>query len=306
VSACSELSRLLDEPMVGTAPVAATWIVLEQPGPWGRDALIESHLDPVLGAALATASSAHGARVALVRRPGRHPDLGNRSRRVWIASTRPGRTWLLGGSVDDVADLGALSWSGVDAGDRSLVQASLPVLRPEAEPLLLVCTNARRDVCCANFGRPLVAALREPLAGRVWETTHLGGHRFAPTAALLPHGVVYGRLDPTDALEVYTQSREGRQVGRSYRGRSTFDRPGQAAEAAVREHSGVDGLDDLDVASVTEHEDGSWQVVVGHRDGRRFAVAVRSLPLEPPRPESCRKAVVRPLAYFADTPVRHE
>jgi hypothetical protein len=306
VSACSELSRLLDEPMVGTAPVAASWIVLEQPGPWGRDALTESHLDPVLGAALATASHAHGARVALVRRPGRHPDVGYRERRVWIASTRPGRTWLLGGSVEDVADLGALSWTGVETGDCSLVRASLSALRPETEPLLLVCTNARRDVCCANLGRPLAAALREPLDGRVWETTHLGGHRFAPTAALLPHGVVYGRLDPADALQVYTEAREGRQHLRGYRGRSTFGRVGQAAEAAVRQHSGAEHLDDLDVAAVREREDGSWHVLVTHRDGRQFAVEVRPVALEPPRPESCRKADVRPVAYVADAPVRRE
>ena len=306
VSACSEISRRLDEPIVGTAPVAASWIVLEQPGPWGRDALTESHLDPVLGAALGTASNAHGARVALVRRPGRHPDVGDRARRVWIAATRPGRTWLLGGSVEEVAELGALSWTGIEAGDRSLVRASLPVLRPETEPLLLVCTNARRDVCCANLGRPLAAALCEPLNGRVWETTHLGGHRFAPTAALLPYGVVYGRLDPADALHVYTEAREGRQPVRGYRGRSTFDRAGQAAEAAVRRHSGAEHLDDLDVAAVREREDGSWHVLVTHRDGRQFAVEVRPVALEPPRPESCRKAAVRPVAYVADAPLRCE
>ncbi|MGH8823286.1 MAG: sucrase ferredoxin [Jiangellaceae bacterium] len=303
MTACSVFSRLLDEPMAGTAPLAKSWIVLEQPGPWGREALTGSHLDPVLGAALGTAASAHGARVALVRRPGRHPDTGSRVRRVWVASTRPGRTWLLGGSVDDVAELGALSWTGIETGDLSLVRASLPVLRPETEPLLLVCTNARRDVCCANVGRPLVAALREQLAGRVWETTHLGGHRFAPTAALLPHGVVYGRLEPADAFEVYTAAGEGRQVIRGYRGRSTFDRPGQAAEAAVREQTGADGLDDLEVASVTEQEDGSWHVVVAHHDGRNFGVQVRSLPLEPPRPESCRKDAIRPVAYLAAAPV---
>jgi hypothetical protein len=306
VSACSEISRRLDEPIVGTAPEATSWIVLEQPGPWGREALTESHLDPVLGAALGTAANAHGARVALVRRPGRHPDVGNRERRAWIASTRPGQTWLLGGSVEDVADLGALSWTGVETGDSSLVLASVPALRPETEPLLLVCTNARRDVCCANLGRPLAAALRERLDGRVWETTHLGGHRFAPTAALLPHGVVSGRLDPAEALHLYAEAREGRQHLHGYRGRSTFGRAGQAAEAAVRDHSGADGLDDLDVVAVKEREDGSWHVLVRHRDGQQFAVQVRPVELEPPRPESCRKAAVRPVAYVADAPVRLE
>jgi hypothetical protein len=47
--ACSALSRLLDEPLAGTAPVAKSWIMLEQPGPWGRKALSQSHQDTARG-----------------------------------------------------------------------------------------------------------------------------------------------------------------------------------------------------------------------------------------------------------------
>jgi len=292
VTACSETSRLLAEPLAGTAPIARSWIVVEQPGPWGRKALTQSHLDQVLGAALDTAASAHGARVALVRWPGRHPDAGQVSRRVWVASTQPGASWLLGGRVDDVAELGALAWSGLERGDRERVRASLPVLFPEAEPLLLVCTNGRRDVCCANFGRPLAGALRDRFPGRVWETTHLGGHRFAPTAA----------------ASLVEHARLGRHVAGGYRGRSTFSRAGQAAEAAVRKAAAVDGLDDLDIETdgpLDSHAD-TWRVVVVHRDGRRWHIDVRARPLDPARPESCGAAAVRPLAYLADPPIMQE
>jgi hypothetical protein len=308
VTACSETSRLLAEPLAGTAPIARSWIVVEQPGPWGRKALTQSHLDQVLGAALDTAASAHGARVALVRWPGRHPDAGQVSRRVWVASTQPGASWLLGGRVDDVAELGALAWSGLERGDRERVRASLPVLFPEAEPLLLVCTNGRRDVCCANFGRPLAGALRDRFPGRVWETTHLGGHRFAPTAALLPHGTLYGRLEPEAAASLVEHARLGRHVAGGYRGRSTFSRAGQAAEAAVRKAAAVDGLDDLDIETdgpLDSHAD-TWRVVVVHRDGRRWHIDVRARPLDPARPESCGAAAVRPLAYLADPPIMQE
>jgi hypothetical protein len=308
VTTCSQTSRVLEEPLVGTAPVARSWIVVEQRGPWGRKALTQSHLDPVLGAALDTAANAHGARVALVRRPGRHPDAGQVPRRVWVASTRPGASWLLGGRVEDVAELGLLAWSGIEQGDRELVRASLPVLRPEAEPLVLVCTNARRDVCCASFGRPLASALHDRFLERVWETTHLGGHRFAPTAAVLPHGVVYGRLDPDAAEDVVARARLGQFSADGYRGRSTFSRPGQAAEAAVRDVAEIDGLDDVDVTAIDssgsdETVAGSWRVVVTHRDGRRWHVDVTAQPLDPPRPESCGAAAVRPLAYVAAAPV---
>ena len=41
----------------------------------------------------------------------------------------------------------------------------------------------------------VTAALARVFPDEVWECTHLGGHRFAPTALVLPTGYSYGRLD---------------------------------------------------------------------------------------------------------------
>lgn len=301
---CSDAGRELSEPLAGTAPVATWWLVVEQPGPWGAKALTQSHLDPSLGAALDAAAGAHRGRVALVRRPRRHPDTHYpASHRVWLAGTRPGATFLLGGWLPDVSALLSLDWAALRVGDPAAVVAGLPELRPDTEPLLLVCTNGRRDLCCAVKGRQLVADLRDDVAGRVWETTHLGGHRFAPTAVLLPHGVVYGRLDDKTALLLVESARDGRFLDNGYRGRSTFDRPGQSAEAAVRRLLGDTGLDDLAVSSVVTTAERAWDTVVDHRDGRSWTVAVRAEEQHPPRPESCGKAPVTPIAYVASAPV---
>lgn len=299
---CSDAGRELAEPLAGTAPVAAWWLVVEQPGPWGAKALTESHLDPALGAALDEAANAHGGRVALVRRPRRHPDTHYpASHRVWVAGTRPGATFLLGGWLPDVSVLRSLDWAGLRAGEADAVGTL--ELRPETEPLLLVCTNGRRDLCCAAKGRQLVAGLRDDVVGRVWETTHLGGHRFAPTAVLLPHGVVYGRMDDKTALLLVESARSGRFLDDGYRGRSTFDRPGQSAEAAVRRLLGDTGLDDLTVPSVLPTAEQAWDTVVDHEDGRSWSVAVRAEEQHPPRPESCGKLPVTPIAYVAGVPV---
>jgi hypothetical protein len=37
---------------------------------------------------------------------------------------------------------------------------------------------------------------------QVWECTHLGCHRFAPTGLLLPNGYAYGRLTFSEALSL--------------------------------------------------------------------------------------------------------
>ncbi|MCZ9337866.1 sucrase ferredoxin, partial [Streptomyces sp. TRM76130] len=52
MSRCSTVSQDLDEPVSATAATARTWLLLEQPGPWGAKALTSSHLDPALGRAL--------------------------------------------------------------------------------------------------------------------------------------------------------------------------------------------------------------------------------------------------------------
>ena len=41
---CSGSSLLADEPMIGTAPLAAAWIAIEQVGPFGHNAIQQSHL----------------------------------------------------------------------------------------------------------------------------------------------------------------------------------------------------------------------------------------------------------------------
>ncbi len=69
------------------------------------------------------------------------------------------------------------------------------------EPIWLVCTHGSRDSCCGTVGVRLAQQLRQLNVGRVWEVSHIGGHRFAPTLWHLPSWRVYGRL-PEDRSEL--------------------------------------------------------------------------------------------------------
>ena len=92
-------------PAWGTAAQASFWVALEQPGPWGRDALTESHLDVAVGNALAGAASGSGGRVLLIRRPGHHADAHVPGpRRVFIAGGLASTPWLLAADVMDPAE----------------------------------------------------------------------------------------------------------------------------------------------------------------------------------------------------------
>lgn len=285
---CSALSRRWSEPLPGTAAVATTWLCLEQRGPWGSDALLHSHLDTAVGEALAGLAQ-RGVRVQLLRRPGRHADTGARApRRVYLARTRPERSWLRIAETEAPAELLDLDFERIAAGEHDGWG------EPASGPLLLVCTNGRRDRCCAVRGRPLAGGLADRHGDAVWETNHTGGHRFAPAAVLLPSGYTYGHLEAGTAEAALAAAEAGEVAVAACRGRSTWSRPGQAAELAVREHIGEHLVDALHV----EGEEGG-EVLIAHQDGRRWSVTVKEEALSPPRPNSCGKAPVQPSAFTA-------
>ncbi|MFG2129637.1 sucrase ferredoxin [Streptomyces sp. NPDC048751] len=292
MSACATVSQDLDEPVSGTAATARTWLLLEQPGPWGAKALTSSHLDPALGRALEAAAEDTGVRIALIRRPGRHADFGTpHLRRVYAAHTTPGRVWLHGATITDPRQLLNLDFAALGRGDRGSFDTVLRGGPHTGAPLALVCTNGKRDRCCALLGRPLAAELATSGVTGVWEVTHLGGHRFSPTVLVLPYGYAYGRAAAHTVKEVLHGVQEGRLVLEGCRGRSTWERPGQAAELAVRGAVGEDAADALSVVR-TVGAAPRWEVTVAHADGRHWQVVVAQGASLPPRPESCGASVL--------------
>lgn len=273
---CSTLAAMLGEPLAGTASYAPTWLAVEQPGPWGREALQESHFDSDVGTELAERVVGTGIRVVLIRRPGSHPDRHRPiPRRVYLAHTAPGRTWVERWQVSDPKELLDLDFHAAGAG------IAPGIGDPVSRQLLLVCTNGRRDVCCALLGRPIAAALARVHGDDVWECAHTGGHRFAPTAISLPTGYAYGRLDLPSAAQLLESAEVRVDI---CRGRSTWSPAGQVAELAVRLQTGDTDPDSL---TVTTAEDSP---VVSHVDGRSWRVSVTERTSPDLRSASCGAA----------------
>lgn len=323
VSECSAVSRVLGEPLAGTAAAAPTWLCLEQPGPWGHDALLESRLDATVGAELAKRAADTGVRISLIRRPGRAPSSAADppARQVYLAHTMPGSTWLKHAVVTDPAELLALDFDALAAGHPPIVGA------PLERTVALVCTNGRRDQCCARLGRDVARQLAATYGEVVWETTHTGGHRFAPTGVTLPLGYLYGRLADDAGRQLVQGPARGEVVLDGCRGRSSWTPHGQVAELAVRERIAENRADVLMVGpartdargtdvggtgvggtSVGETDRvkrdpadhpavGTAQVVqVRHADGRAWHVAVAEREQQPPRPTSCGADRKSPIA----------
>jgi hypothetical protein len=296
VSTCTRSSADLQEPVTATAAPARTWLLIEQAGPWGAKALTSSHLDPAVGRELDRLSKGTGVRVGLIRRPGRHADSphagGAHTRRhVILAHTAPHDPWVRATDLTTPADLTELDFAALGAGAHGGFGGP-----HEGSPLTLVCTNGKRDRCCALHGRPLAAELAASGGSEVWETSHLGGHRFSPTVLVLPYGYLYGRVNAHHAKAVLEATRAGRVVIDNCRGRSAWERPGQAAELAVRALTG----EDLAAALTVRHTEPlpapaeGWTVQVAHTDGRAWQVTVEATAAQPPRPESCEAALGSP------------
>jgi len=101
-----------------------------------------------------------------------------------------------------------------------------------------VCTNGQRDACCAIYGMRVYAELTRQCGDAAWQTTHLGGHRFAATLASLPTGAVYGQLEPVDVTGLIHAHKAGELLLPKLRGLSSLDSVSQWADIALRERSG--------------------------------------------------------------------
>jgi hypothetical protein len=258
---CSESSLAAGEPLAGTAPLAGRWLLIEVRGAWGRD-VDETALSP--GAA--QLKEGFDGRVLLIRRP---------DRRTGPALAFAAETYEEGGSIRRLRE----SEDGFD--DDGEVEG----------PLVVVCCHGRRDRCCARGGPPVydgLGAYFEPES--LWQSSHLGGHRFAANVLVLPTGVLLGRVTQDDAARVAAAVADGSIPLDHYRGRTIHSPELQAADAAVREALALTGLSDVRVASA-----GDGGVLVRTPDGEIDA-AVTAEP-GPLVVESCGKPPAAPVRY---------
>jgi Sucrase/ferredoxin-like len=244
---CSVAARLRGDPMVGTAPPQTRVLLVHQPGAWGPRGLTESRCDPDVARRIDAAAASGGMRLQAIRRPGKHePGIPAGGYEVGIADTTSSPARITWWRVDDLAEI---------AGE---LEAGWPRLAPvaiETDPVYLVCAHGKHDACCALLGRPVAQALQRLRPGRVWETTHLGGDRFAPNLLVLPTGELYGRVPDDIALEMTRSADAGEVIPQLMRGRIGLAPVAQAALVFAHQQLGDVRRDAFSVTSVRRLDD---------------------------------------------------
>ncbi|MGI9602502.1 MAG: sucrase ferredoxin [Acidimicrobiales bacterium] len=206
---CADHQRAMAVDPGGTAIDADVLVLVDAPLPW--PAKIADH--PLLAGRGPDIEIAVGrARVVAVVPP---PDRSRaRVRLFWREGAE-----VLGAqcTIDDPSELHDL----FDDLERDHPQAVAAAHGGEATTtaLVLVCGHGSRDQCCGTHGTRLareLAQLRPELT--VERTSHLGGHRFSPTAMTLPDGRMWAHLGVDDLTAIIDRTMPATEASPRCRG----------------------------------------------------------------------------------------
>jgi hypothetical protein len=291
---CADVSDAHAEPLAATASRVDHWLLVEYRGLWSRDTIGGSELPAsVKGHLRAQVAALPRSRVLFIRRPDRRREA---SISVYFGRTLEADHRFFALELSRYEELLELDF-------QAALTTRAATVSELAHPLLLVCTHGKRDRCCAKYGRPLYDELRaEAEPHWVWQSTHVGGDRFAGNLVCLPEGLYFGRVGRSSVWPLLDDYLGGRIDLAHYRGRACYPFPVQAAERRVREEAGACGVDDLSLVSFERTGDGEWTVAFRVRASAdvhevavaaEFAEAPTYLTCSAASPERPRRHVVR-------------
>lgn len=247
---CAVEARLAGEQLFGTAARVDFWLMVEYRGQWGAKSFWESDLPQAVKAHLQSATERiPNTRIQLIRQ------FGTEKRETitfYVAVSREVQPVLYEFQMSRYEDILEI--------DLDQLRSGLRTSSVRSEPLLMVCTHGQVDRCCQIFGEPIYRGLAKAAKGLVWQTDHIGGHRFAATLVALPHGVYYGHVDEEDIPGLVREHLSGHIYMRKYRGRSCYAGPAQAADFFLRQQTGKRWLNQFYLLETQEVSAQSWAV----------------------------------------------
>ncbi|HKR22271.1 MAG TPA: sucrase ferredoxin [Pyrinomonadaceae bacterium] len=266
---CSVQSQEAAEKTFGTASMGDAWLLVEYARPWGAKAFRDSELPKAVKSYLAgVLKSGPRFRVLLIKQE--RNVAGPLS--LFVARSRESSSSIIKYEFFEYEQLLDFDLASALAG------GSPPGATPWERPLFLVCTHGKRDKCCAKFGIPIYKTI-QTLAGEsaVWQSSHVGGDRFAANVICFPDGVFYGHVTDETAKHIVKEYSERRIVLRNFRGRSCYSFPVQAAEFFARRETGFRGIGDLKFLAYEPLKPNEWEVrFLSEVDAKVHQVSLRS------------------------------
>ena len=265
---CADLSRQISESSCGTASIGDVWLLLEYSAAWERKAVEDSALSANVKAFLSDViKTIPRARVLLIK----SDRVRKRDLTFYVARSIENAPLLVKIPLTNYEQLMDLEIASIATGESNSCGEKV------SGPLFLVCTHGRRDKCCAKFGYPLYKALSRSNEEAIWQSSHVGGDRFAANLVCLPHGLFYAHVTEESGHKIIEEYRSGRVVLENYRGRACYSHPAQAAECFVRHETGIEGVDDLQYVGTERTGETIWRVTFRYGSvGALYEATVRS------------------------------
>ncbi|HEX7134983.1 MAG TPA: sucrase ferredoxin [Iamia sp.] len=258
---CSPQARAQGLAAVGTAVAAPVHVLVDTPLPWPADVgTLPAHQAL---AALAPTARLHAVAPDADATPVELGGVDAQNR----ASTPPSSLVRV---VVHVAGDGAFSGYRRHAAtvDPAEVPATVTAMIGGAHAApgtdVLICGHGARDRCCGSMGTALAQQVALGPDVALWRSGHLGGHRFAPTAVVLPSGTAWAWLDDDLLAAIVARSRPPADLIGHYRGSTAVTHPAaQVVEARILARVGWGWLDGARAAAVVdEPAPDEWEVRV--------------------------------------------
>ncbi|MGV0026896.1 sucrase ferredoxin [Phormidesmis priestleyi] len=235
---CAQMSRESGEDIIGSAPNRLMYVLIECPYPWATNEFDSKGVPPNLKALVDDIQQAKlpirfllfvgekyeptRTRVMIFRKP------------QGLISGYHKREFEVG-TIDQVAPL----------LQQYLANKGLEIDCEETTTQdIFVCTHGSHDKCCAKFGYPFyrqaIAMINDLQLGhtQIWQVSHIGGHRFAPTIVTFPDGRYYGTLTNTTFRAILQRTGDIRCLQAVYRGWGILPKPVQIIEREIALYQG--------------------------------------------------------------------
>jgi hypothetical protein len=268
-----------------------TYFLLEYTGVWEAKAFEQSSLPESVKAYIGSLLKRfHNSKLLLVKSSSPHskPDL-----KFWVACVRESDPALYEFHLKAYPEILGLDIPAVIAGEGQY-QAYL-----RESPLWLVCANGRRDACCSRLGTPVFLELKKQADEEVWESTHMGGHRFAANLLYLPSGVLYGRVKQEEVNSILEVTRHNQVALDHYRGRTCYDEAAQAAEYYLRRITGALQTGSFRLLATQETGPQEWLVrFISPESGQEHRLRLALEKTDTKIYQSCKPDQLAPIIHY--------
>lgn len=288
---CSDIARQHNLSLTASATRGDLWFLLEYAGRFESKAFEQSTIPDEVKQYLKNVQiPGLKTRILLIRQTDSRHRTGLN---FFIGHTDPQKPTLYQYQLETYRDLLELDLARIvkdGPGDSTALRS---------EPLYLVCTNGRRDLCCARYGPAIYKAMQAMVGDAVWQSSHIGGHNKAPNTLFFPYGVESGYTNPAVIGSLLRDFQQNRLNLEYYRGRVCFDPPVQAAEHFWRQETGILDLPGMQLVSVESLAENEWLVVVQGSDGsdrRQLHIQRRDSELQ--IPNTCALDKLSPITSY--------